>query len=1279
MARPTPLISFFAALVLAFCGLTAAAAPAAASTAVEAVAYVAAASGDDAASGTDPSQPVRTLERALALVAEQGGRVVLMDDYPLDATINEPAHTEPILVTSQYGDQTYPGRLVFGNTAFLEYNLAGPTTFADLGIVTSQWAVFAANFHPIVFGDGVTMLSTPQAGVRQVFIVGGYHGPSADDTILDADSHITVNSGTFYKIAGFSRGKGAGTQTYTGTSHITINDAVVQEVYGAALENHYSGSTEITMTGGRIGTLHTGGDVTRYLVGSATLNLTGGHINTIDINNVVEDVDLTLNGVDWDAITAANAWGGEERHDQILAFAPVRTVHFAGQHHTPQQVEALRSIFDVLDNTADVRVSAGGSGTECSAEAPCGSLETALGLLAADGGAITISGSVPWDVDPATLAAGTGRVTFVGDGTTASIAFPADSHVVLARDVTFSSLALANAGPLGLLADGKDLTIGDGVTVAEGSDAYVAGQSDGASLTVRSGEFAHVIGVTGLTSDFTGSTDVTIAGGEVDHVWAGTDQQYAVAGARVTISGGEVGTLTASALNVTGSLTARLITGEIGDVELAGADAAVLLRVGAAEIKSISVEDWSDPGSAQRVLTRLPGADQAVIDQVSSAFSTVREDEVVYVGAGGTGDGSSPAHAVGDLRQAIDALSGDGRVVLTDRYTVDGYDLGSYDAQVLLTSHDGDIDFSADGAALQVEGPLRLGGPTTVDNLLLQSPTINGAIYAMGHPLTIGEGVSTEFTRRGETLLTIVGGRDDTAATASTSVSVKGGEWASLRGGSDNIEASSEGSQITVQIDGGTFQGPVVLAHRGTGSGDVSATITGGEFTQGVYAVYEEDGSAYAADYAVDLTVTGGEFWATIAPAKSRSTVLAGTFDLTVSGGGFAHLTDLLGSEGFAGTMTSTLTVDPALDIQAAPTGELTFTNPLVRAADPYMFVHDGQYYFISTGGATLSLYKVANPADLSQAVGSVIFAPDDMANLWSPEIHHLSAEEVGEQDAGWYLYLSAAQLGEGAAEGQRQYVLKALDGDDLFGRWGDPVTGEVDVARRITNVDHADFNAESFVAGISLMRVADETYITYVAEVGRSTSDFHQTINMSHMVNPWTLSGDPSVITRSEYDWEEQGYAQSTSDPNMWWPKVVEGATAVYGRDGEVYMAYSASGYWTVHYAIGYLKYVGGDPMDAANWVKNPTPIMSKNGEVTGTGTGPNFADHEGTDWFMYQARPGTSTTTARYAFIEPYVADQNGLQIGDGSGHPAPLTTEYSMSVNPIPLAEKISGFEN
>lgn len=1237
--------------------------------------YVDAVDGDDASPGTAPDEPVRTLAQAVATVASDGGRVVLMGDYALEESFTEPEHADAeILITSTDGEETYPGRLVFGDEENLAYHLNGPTTFADLTVETSHPAVFAANFNPIVFDDGVEMENAAGTG-PQVSVVGGHYAPKAE-VPTDLDSDVRINSGSFYRVVGFSQERGDATQTYAGTSHISLHGGTVEDIFGASVQNHYSGSTVISMTGGEVGTLHTGGDATRYLVGSAEVSLTGGNVNLVDLNNVVEDVDLTLDGATFADIQATNTFASIERDEDIQKFAATRTVRYAGQHYTAEQVDRLTELFDETINIAQLYVHPDGSGQACSESDPCASLEAAVDLLTADGGTINVTGTVPWDVSTEALAAGNGRLVFTGaEG--AALAFPAGAVVTSERDLTLATLTLSNAGALELQADGADLVLGHGTQVADGSEVSVVGVSDGSALTIADGEFAHVIGVTGLDGDFAGSTDVTVSGGAVDELWAGTDDSFDVAATVTTIAGGDVGTVHSSAGRTNDSMAVRFLGGTVGSAELDGADADVSVRIGAAEIGAISVGDWANAPDASRVLTQLPDADQGAIDEIAPAFDDLVEDQFVYVAGGAeNGDGASPTSPLGDLNEAVRALDGPGRIVLVDELTVaDAVDLEEHTGRIVISADDGDVDYADRGAALGVEAPLRSGGELVLQHLPLHSPAMDGAIYGMGHPLTIGAGVDTELTRRGQTYLRLVGGRDDEQAAPSIDLSVTGGQWAGLQAGSDSAEAVTTGIETSVQINGGTFNGPVVLGHRGEGSGSIEAQLAGGTFLQGVYAVYEEDGEPYQADYDVDLTVTDGEYWGMIAPAKSTGTTVDGTFHVLLEGGDFGHLTDIRGTESFAGTMTSSIDVDPSVDLEAAPGGEVTFTNYLTRAADPYMFTHDGQYYFLATSGSTMKLHKVANPADLSHSEGSTIFAPDDLKDLWSPEVHHFTADEVGEENAGWYLYLSATNPDDPRSEGQRQYVLKALDGDDLLGRWGNPVTGEVGVPERITNSDNPDFNTDDFVAGTSVLRVGGETHILYVAEVGRDTEDFHQTINLSHMDNPWTLSGEPSVIVEPTYEWEEHGYGYT----DKWRPKVVEGATAVYGDDDEIYLAYSGSGYWTPQYSIGYMRFTGGDPFDADNWVKNPSPILSRSDTVNGIGTGPPFTDHEGNDWFTYQARTGTTTVSGRFAFIEPYQASGETLAIGDGSGHPAPMETEYTMSVNPVPLADKISGFES
>lgn len=1264
------LITFAAALALVV-GM----APGASADTGPSVVYLDGVAGNDKASGESADAAVKTLTRAVKLVADDdGGRVVIVNnDYALKSNLIEPAHKGKIEISSQGGK-----KLRFEGE-FTTYGLGGPTTFKDLTVSTSQWAVFAANFHPIVFDKGFETVSTPTPGVRQVFVTGGNHAPAADAP-TDLDSNITINSGTFYKVVGFSRARGAATQTYTGTSHITLNGGVVQEIFGASVESHYSGSTEITMTGGRVGTLHTAGDATRYLTGTAKVSLTGGNVNLIDINNTVHDVDLTLAGTTFGDLRANQAFASLDREAEIYDVAPTRTVHYAAQHYSQQQIDKLRQNFDVLDNIAKVYVRAGGSGTDCTETKPCASPEAAVARLASDGGTVSIGGAATWDVDPATLAKGRGRVSFAGEPD-ASLSFPDGKVVPLARDTTFSDLKLDNAGSLEFAVDGKDLVMDRGVTTAKAEGVSVVGTGDGSAITIRGGDYAKVVGIAGLAGNFDGATTVTIDGGTVADVWSGTDQDFDVKASTTTVSGGTVGVLHSSKGRTTGPIALRLLGGAAKDVRLDRAAGDVSLRVGTTKVDKMSTADWTAAPDAERVLIQLPQARRGLVSQLrDDPFTEVRQDRFVYLADGGTGDGVSPSHPLGDLDQAVKALGGgEGHIVLTGPYTVDSdHDVVAHNRRIAITGHDGDVDFaktsgSGDGAALSLEAALRSGGQLTVENLTVESPSTKGALYGMGKGLTIGQGVVTELTRRGQTYIALIGGRHDAQPTKENAISVGSGEWTSLRGGTSSSDADVTGTRTSVKVDGGIFNGPVALAPRGKGAGKVEATLTGGTFRQGVFAVFEEDGAPYAADYDVDVTVNGGEYWGMIAPAKTRTTTLAGSFDVTVAGGDFGHLTDLRGTEVYDGTMTSKLTVDPSIDIDAAPKGDLEFTNPLVRAADPYMFTKDGMYYFVSTSGSSMKLHKVANPADLGHSDGVTVFAPERLKNLWSPEIHHLTAEDVGEENAGWYLYLSAADPDDGAAEGQRQYVLKALD-DDLLGRWGNPVTGKVNEPILLTNVDDPDFNGDHFVAGTSIMRVGGQTNIMYVAEEGRGGPGFFQTINMSHMKNPWTLSGKPTVVTKSEYDWEEQGYGP-TADPKVWHPKVVEGATAVYGDNGEVFMAYSGSGYWTVHYAIGFLRWNGGDPFDAKSWVKNPTPIMSKNDEVNATGTGPTFTDHEGRKWFNFQARPGTTSAGARYSFIEPYTASGDKMTIGDGQ--PAPLDTKYTMSINPVSLAKKVSGF--
>jgi GH43 family beta-xylosidase len=1233
--------------------------------------YVDASQGQDSNSGESASTAFKTLDRAIQKIGQDDGTVVFVSNYMQNSDYTEPPHSGAIVLTSDDGIQDYGAALSFPGSSQKVYRLSGPTEFRNLKIVTTGWTVFAAQFHPIVFGEGISALSTVSNATRQIYVVGGYEAPDSNSLALDLDSHITINSGTFHAVGGFTRTKGIATQTYTGTSHITVNGGDISTLYGASLNNHYSGSTVIRVTGGTIGKLNAGGDVTRRLDGSADITLLGGMIGTIDVNNVVGNATLTLDGVTYSDVMVTYA--SQAIQDLAIKAGSEKIAKYNALLYSGTQIAQLESVFDKTENFTNVYVSEGASGTGCTVQEPCGSMRDAYELLRVAGGVIRVRGAVPWDF-ASVVPQANGKVTFTRDEA-GNIVFPRDAFVRFASDVTFENIELRHEDHVTLHADGSRLVIGDGVVTDDAAGLTVSGGAGG-SLAIYSGSFERVIGAAGLDDAYAGTVVTAVYGGTIGQLWSGTTDAYAVARAETSIFGGNIDTIYSSVGHITDAYVLRLYGGRVDSVMLDKLDRDVLLRLADAEVNQIYASGWGQQ-EATRTLIYTP-ADAAVVAGVATLFENKITHRFVYLEDGGTGDGSHPGNPVGDLNEAIALLGGDGHVVISGKYTISSaYKVEAHAYPVTLTSYDYDQDYRTSGAVFELGSDLLLGGETFIEKLQFNAPSF-AVIFGMGHPLTIGEDVDTTLTLGNKTYINIIGGHNRTTVTPNIRLEVNSGNWEVLRGGSNYKGAQANNLNIDMTVNGGTFHGYVAAAPRDRSLGNVKVTVNGGIFEQGLFVVHEyvEDTIADNGSYDVELSINGGEFWKMIGPARNKTTRLNGTFHVNLNGGDFSHLTDFRGTEGYEGNMTSFLAVGPDIDIHAEPEGTITFTNYLRGGADPYMFYYNGFYYYTSTASKSIVLHKVANIADLKTSTGYTVLRPTYGQNLWSPEIHYFSAAEVGAEQAGWYMFLS---FDDGTTSIQRQHVVKALDGDNLLGPWGNPLTGEVNVPLKLINEDNPDFNNEVFVSGTSVARIDGKTYLTYVSDVGKGTSDFHQTINMSKFKNPWTLVGEPSVLVVPEYEWEMGGYAQSSTDPNFWYPKVVEGSGVVYGENGEVYMVYTGSGYWTVHYALGYMKFLGGDPMVASNWVKNPTPILSRSSTINGSGHGSYFTDADGTKWVAYHAYVGTDTSSGRFAFVEPYHVDENEVVIGNGSGHPAPLETEYTVPVNRTPLSEKLSGFGN
>lgn len=678
------------------------------------------------------------------------------------------------------------------------------------------------------------------------------------------------------------------------------------------------------------------------------------------------------------------------------------------------------------------------------------------------------------------------------------------------------------------------------------------------------------------------------------------------------------------------------------------------------------------------------------------ALSAAAADKVVYVADGGRGSGASASSPLGDLGTALNEVQGGGTVVICAPYTVNAQLAAPRNTSpVMITSVYGGTDYRAKaGAVLRFDASYFCGGETEFRDLDIENTKDSVGIHGFFHKLTVGDGIRCTYSGSAKGYMSLLGGGSKPAK-KDCDLTVNSGTWYRVRGGCSNAHTTSIYNKynITVTVNGGRITDRLYGGQQGAYTGIMTVTVNGGEIANGITALIPTaDTNTLAAD--VTVTVNGGKIGGSIDASVNNSLgkYTSGAYTLNLYGGDFTHLAAISGCPGYS---KNTVYFDSATLPDSAAVGSISFGNMIrTNGADPWLFTYGGSYYYIATGGSALMLYRAANLADFPTAVGKTIYKPETgkawSKNLWSPEIHYFSESDVGAEAAGWYCFVggSSGEADESGSvnSGQRAYVIKCLDGDNLLGRWGHPVTGEVNVPQLVTFPD-SDYNDAELCGGCSVIRIGGKPYIMFVSEAGRGTSAFHQVICIAEFENPWTIVGAPTVICEPTYRWEMGGFGYAGRDANgneKWYPKVVEGSTAVYGDDGSVFIVYSGSGYWTADYCLGQLTYKGGDPLRAANWTKKSTPILQKTLELCGTGHASYITDFSGNRWICYHAYRGDTplnddnTRKSRNAFIEPYsVSAETGVVIGDGSTYAATPDTVYKTALNPTPLAEKAVDF--
>ncbi|KOV90100.1 family 43 glycosylhydrolase [Nocardia sp. NRRL S-836] len=267
-----------------------------------------------------------------------------------------------------------------------------------------------------------------------------------------------------------------------------------------------------------------------------------------------------------------------------------------------------------------------------------------------------------------------------------------------------------------------------------------------------------------------------------------------------------------------------------------------------------------------------------------------------------------------------------------------------------------------------------------------------------------------------------------------------------------------------------------------------------------------------------------------------------------------------------------------------------TFTNPIKRnGPDPWLQYHNGYYYLATTTwNSTITMRRSRTLAGLSSAADQVVFSlsgrPNGCCNMWAPEFHLLNGR--------WYLYYVAGQNVPDYNPTQRLHVLES-SGTDPMG----PYSFKADLGN-------------TWELDPSILQHGGKLYLM------GSAMDGTQSLTITPMSNPYTLSGARRTISQPTLSWERQTGA------------VNEGAEPLY-RNGKTMIVYSASACWGPDYKLGLLTLTGSDPLNRSHWTKSPNPVFQRNdgNGVFAPGHNGFFKSPDGTeDWIVYHANDSAS-----------------------------------------------------
>lgn len=646
-------------------------------------------------------------------------------------------------------------------------------------------------------------------------------------------------------------------------------------------------------------------------------------------------------------------------------------------------------------------------------------------------------------------------------------------------------------------------------------------------------------------------------------------------------------------------------------------------------------------------------------------------DAAVYVSGSGadTNSGADAANAVATLEKAYTLLAASkgGTIVVCGDVavsTADGFSAADVGGAVVYTSVYGDADYRTSGARLTLSVNMAFANDTYIDNLdivyLKGSLVLSGGFCNFG----IGENVTCTTTQTGNLLPPmLVGGVNYPATVAEASsdkdytMTVAGGTWQGLMSGNRRGPAKNAigvlTGDITVRISGGTFDdmgGSQYVSATGANyhTGRSVMEITGGTFNAAI-RVFRNIGylpndktldPGTGVHGQVVIRISGGTFTDEIVVASEiQSTAYIDASAAIIITGGDLRGVKAVRNQGSLGSTVICASSSLEYTLRAKSTTPIYFSNELGtptsntmsvhfagrmnELADPYVVCKDGIYYYCysSNGVKIMASTELVFGDPGKTAVQSFTPSQTSIANAkkeyWAPELHYFSAEEVGAADAGWYIYVAADN---GQDVNHRMYVLRASEPENPLSTF--KMVGELKL------------DGDKWAIDGTVMRLNDKLYFVWS---GREANDlsYAQNIYIQEMTNPYTATGKRTMLAAPVELWEKRSGSTVNEGPQ------------ILQYNGTTNIVYSVNGSWTQYYSLASLTYLGGDPLDAANWYKSERPIFQSDSSVSIYGTGhASYVqnDLDGTWWIYYHANnsrtvpSGSSWWAERNVYLQEF-----------------------------------------